>query len=281
MRAVLAVVLLSGCAQMLGLENTKFDQRDATVDAPSVCDGAPACIVSSGRSTCGQLMQTGADAGTPLRVASPTGQSCAMLNSSEGPCALTIFGQPMASYFAQDAASRIAGEIDDCGRFVVPDIDHNAANVAVVVTGTDIAESAAVVIGRETVIGTDVGVVLPVVTLAASTAWGMQLVPSNPPDVTSSYLVTFATMSDMPYQLRVGGAAVGDPPTQPWGAYFSGTVPFGTLDPVLDGSQANRSALVVPPSGLVRLSGQRPGKTCVEVMVQAVPGALIHVTLSC
>jgi hypothetical protein len=64
--------------------------------------------------------------------------------------------------------------------------------------------------------------------------------------------------------------------------YFAGTVPFGTLDPSLTGTQANRTAIVVPPTGPFKLGGQRTGKNCVEVMMlQAVNNALIHVTLSC
>jgi hypothetical protein len=96
------------------------------VDAPSVCDGAPACAAGTGRSVCGYLVQTGAMAGTPLRVASPTGQSCATLGSTEGPCALSIFGQPMTSYFAGNTADQIVGELDDCGRYVIRDIDQSA-----------------------------------------------------------------------------------------------------------------------------------------------------------
>jgi hypothetical protein len=280
-RLAFVALALTGCAQLLGLDNTKFDQRDAGVDAPSVCDGAPACVSSTGRSMCGQLMQTGAMAGTPLRLPSPTGQSCASLGSTEGPCALTIYGQAMASLFANNTADRIGGEIDDCGRFVVPDIDAAAKDVAVVVTGTDIEQSAAVLINRPTMPGTDTQQPLYVVATSTAQDWGTQIDPANPPSVTGSYLVTFETTSDMPYTLRVGGAAVGTPPTQPWGMYFAGTAPFGMLDPALMGSQANHSALVVPPTGSIQLGGQRTGKNCGTVTVQAVANTLIHVSLSC
>jgi hypothetical protein len=120
-----------------------------------------------------------------------------------------------------------------------------------------------------------------VVTSATATAWGTQIDPANPPPVTGSYLVTFATNSDIPYSLRVGGGTIGMPPTQPWGVYFTGTYPFGTLDPSLTGSQANHTGLLVPPTGAFQLGGQRTGKSCTPVTVQAVANALVHVTLSC
>jgi len=274
-------LVLTGCAQLLGLEDTKYDQHDSGVDAPSICDGAPACTAMTGRSVCGQLVQTGAMAGLPLRLGSPTGNSCATVGSTEGPCALTVYGQAMTSFFAGNPADRITGEIDDCGRFVVPDLDSAVADIAVAVTGTDIEQSAVVVIDRPTMMGTDTRVEVDVVTTATAQGWGTEIDAANPPSVTGSYLVTFATTSDIPYTLRIAGTTVGSPPTQPWGLYFAGSAPFGTLDPALTGSQANHTAIVVPPTGSMELSGQRPGKTCSKVMLQPVANTLIHVTLGC
>lgn len=283
-RVVGLLVALTGCAQVLGLEGTSFDQRDADVDAPSICDGAPACNATTGRSVCGVLVQTGATGGLPLRVSSPTGQSCMMLGSTDGPCALAIVGQPMASYFANNAADQIAGELDDCGRFVVRDLPASADDVAVAVTGTAIEQSAVVLVDRPTGVGTDTNVRLPVVTAATSAAWGSQINSANPPDVTASYLVTYVSTTNAPIatnELRVNGGAVGDPPTLPWGVYFTGGLPYGTVDPALDKTQDNGTALVVPPAGSFQLGGFRTGKNCTPVTLQAVPNALVHIALRC
>ena len=78
MRQLVSVVVVigtggaAGCASLLGLESTSFDQMDAPGDAPSVCDGAPLCTVTTGRSVCGQLFGTGDTAGMPFRTATPT-----------------------------------------------------------------------------------------------------------------------------------------------------------------------------------------------------------------
>lgn len=283
MRAA-ALLVLTGCAQLLGLEDTKFDQRDATVDAPSICDGAPACTATSGRSVCGRLVQTGGSGGLPLRLESATGESCATLGSTEGPCALQILGQPMASYFTGNSADAVMGQVDDCGRFVVPDLPTSAANVAVVATGAEIAQSAAIVLHRPTSVGTDTNVKLYVVTTTTSAAWGTQITSGNPPDVTGSYLVSYVSPMNAPIatnELRVNGAAVGDPPTLPWGVYFRGAMPFGTIDPTLDATQDNGTALVVPPPGAFQLGGFRTGRNCMPESLQAVPNALIHIAMPC
>jgi len=275
---VLVLLMLGGCAQLLGLDDTKYDQHDAMVDAPSICDGAPACTAASGRSVCGVLLQTG---GVPLRVGEPTGQSCSTM---EGPCALQVLGDSMASYFAGTTASAVVGQLDDCGRFVVPDLPTTADDVAVWVTGPEIEQSAVVVVDRPTSAGTDTGVKLFVVTTATSAAWGTQISSTSPPDVTGSYLVSYINMMNAPIatnELRVNGGAVGDPPTLPWGVYFSGSMPFGSVDPSLNATQDTGTALLVPAAGSFQLGGFRTGKTCTPVSLQAVPNALIHIALRC
>lgn len=278
------LVAAAGCTRVLGLDDTTFEQRDATVDAPSSCDGAPRCTSSTGRSACGQLFGTGELAGQLLRVTSPTGETCANLSSSEGPCAYTIYGQTATSFYAGNAAERIAGEIDDCGRFVVLDIDASAADAAVVVTGTDAIDSAAVVIGRDTLVGADTGITAPVVTTATATAWGTQISSTDPPQVTGAVLVSYVDAAGQPLaseELRVDGGGVNAPPAVPWGVYFTGTQPYDSIDPTLTTTQVSGAALVVPAAGSFQLGGFRPGKNCTPVTLQPVGTALIHVTLSC
>jgi hypothetical protein len=279
--ALVAVLGSSGCAQILGLDNTRFDQKDAPGDSPNVCDGAPACTSGPGRSVCGQLVDTGAAAGQALRAATPTGASCTTV-TSDGPCALTVYGQPMASYFAGTTTDRVAGTIDDCGRYVVRDLNASAADVAVVFTGATIDESASVLRGRPTMAGTDT-LLAPIVRTGTVTRWAMQLSGTSPPNVTGSYLVSYVSASTpiANEELRIGGASVGNQPTIPWGAYFTGALPYGDLDPAATKTTATGTAIVVPPNGSFMLGGFRTGANCPAVPLQAVTGALIHVTLSC
>jgi hypothetical protein len=223
-----------------------------------------------------------------MRVASPTGMTCSELGSSEGPCALSIFGQAKTSYFANNGTDRIAGEIDDCGRFVVPDLDASVADVAVAVKGgTDFVESAALLLGRDTTPGTDKDLYLPVVTAATENAWGVQLSasnPSNPPNLVGGYLVTYLNMSALAIageELRVNGGPVNQPPATPWGAYFSGMAPFGVLDPALTTTQDSGTAAVAPAAGTFMLGGFRQGRTCTQVSLQPVSTAIIHITMRC
>ncbi len=277
----LAALLLActGCAQLLGLDSTKFDYKDAMVDAPSVCDGAPACTSTTGRSLCGIVIDTGTNAGAPLRVASPTGGAC---TNAEGPCALTVYGQTKADLFA-GAATHVAGTIDDCGRFVVPDLDASAADVAVVLTAASNATSATLVLGRPTTPGTDTNVLAYSVAMTTVAAWGTQLSSASPPAITAGYLVTQADAAGAPLageEVWVNGGPVAGPPTVPWSAYFTDK-PFGTLDPAQKTTGAGGTSLVSPASGAFMLGGARTGKTCKQISVQVVTGVLIHVTLSC
>jgi len=285
MKRLLVLLPLVGCSQILGLDDTRFEQHDAHVDAPSSCDGAPRCISTTGRSVCGQLFRTGDAGGQPMRVAAPTGMRCAELGSTEGPCALSIFGQAKTSYFTAVGTDRVAGEIDDCGRFVIPDLDASVADVAVVAKGgTDYIESAALLLGRMTTAGgTDKGLDLPIVSAVTEMGWATQLDPGTSPDVIGGYLVTYVNSSGIAIsgeELRVNGGAVNKPPALPWGAYFSGAMPFGTIGPTLTTTQDSGTAAVVP-SGSFMLGGFRQGRTCTQVPLQPVSGAVIHVTLSC
>jgi hypothetical protein len=275
--------LFGGCSQILGLEDTKFEHRDAMIDAPSNCDGAPRCTSSTGRSVCGQLYGAGASAGLLLRADSPTGETCATLASTTGPCAYAVYAQPLAGYYAGTTDDHIMGELDDCGRFVVPDLDSSAADVAVVFSGGEIVESVTLVLGREAMAGIDV-VKAPLIPTAALTDWAMQIDPASPPTLSGGYLVTYVNAlgeSISMQELRVNGGAVGDPPTTPWGAYFTGTGAYGTIDGAATTTSASGSALVVPATSMFNLGGFRPGKNCAPAAVQPHPNAFIHLALSC
>jgi hypothetical protein len=291
-KLALVLVACTGCAQLLGLDSTKFDFKDAMVDAPSVCDGAPACVANTGRSVCGQLVDTGANGGALLRVASPTGTAC---SSTEGPCALAVYGQTKTAFFAS-SATRVAGTIDDCGRFVVPDLDATAADVAVVFTATTNVTTATLVLGRPTMtgtdtgvigygvttatVGTDTGVIGYGVTTATEADWGSQLSTT----ISAGYLVTQVDTTGAPavgfVDWVMGGPVVG-PPVPPWDAYFSGGKAFGAFDPQQRMTDASGTSLVVPPTGSFMLGGARTGRTCKQIGLQLVPNALVHVALSC
>lgn len=283
-RAIPLVGLLAGCSQILGLEDTKFEQRDAMVDAPSNCDGAPRCTSSTGRSVCGQVYGAGASAGMLLRAESATGETCATLGSTEGPCAYTVYGQALASYYAGTTSDRIVGELDDCGRFFVSDLDIAVSDLAVVFSGTDIVESVTLVLDREAMAGVDDDVKAPLIPTTVLTEWPMQIDAANPPTISGGYLVTYIDALGGPIStqaLRVNGGEVGDPPTTPWGAYFTGTSAYGTIDPAASTTSASGSALIVPATAPFNLGGFRTGKNCTPATVTPHPNAFIHLAMSC
>jgi hypothetical protein len=273
----LVLVGCAGCSQLLGLQDTKFDFKDAMIDAPSVCDGAPACSSTTGRSACGYLVDTGANSGIALHVASPTGGACS--GSSEGPCALSVYGQSEADFFA-GAATQVQGTIDDCGRFVVPDLPTSAANVAIVFSGADNVTTALLVLDRPAMPGTDTGLVAYPVSTATEAAWSTQLSTT----VGGGYLVLFAR-GTVPQATEVawvgGGPIMGPPRPPPWAAYFGGDTPFGMLDPSATQSEDSGTALVVAPAGSFMLGGAKFGATCKQIAVQTVGAALVQVSLSC
>lgn len=268
--ATLAVV--AGCAQILGLDSTRFDYKDAMTDAPSVCDGAPQCTSTTGRSVCGQLFQVGASAGQPLRVATPTGMAC---SASDGPCAFAVSGQATASYFAGDTSDLVTGTVDDCGRFVVPDLDATQADVAIEFSAAMYNDSATLVLGRPTTPGTDTGIAAYAIDMTSATAWA----------TTTGFLVSHTDTSGAPVsgdKDRLNGADLPAPPTAPWVAYFGGTAAFGAIDTTATETGPSGTSLVAPTTGTVTLSSARTGKTCMPMpQLQSVMDALIYVALSC
>jgi hypothetical protein len=280
----LLLLSLTGCAQLLGLENTSFDQQDAAVDAPGICDGAPACTSSTQRSVCGQVFGTGANAGVPLRVAEPTGEKCAPSNT-EGPCALAVTGSPMATYFDGTLIGQVSGQMDDCGRYVVGDLDRNAVDVAILFTDQNAVpvfnNTARLFLGRTPAAGIDRDVDALAVTLATTMDWANQMNAAAAPETTTGYLITYTlgaqTIPDIGVALDNSGAIPTATDTVPWAGYFTAANPFGTLDSAAPGTSANGTAFTVLPTGPFSLEGVRTGKRCKIANLKSVANTLIHV----
>lgn len=287
MRAVLALAFISaGCSQLLGLDDTTYAPKDAPTDAPSVCDGAPACVDSgTGRSLCGQLVETGERAGTPLRVAAPTGAACPV-DSTEGPCALDVYALPAQSLFDEDTVGRVDGAVDDCGRFVVADVDAGLDDVAIVVEGAGHRRVATLVLDRPVVTGADRDITGLAVTDLTAMAWASQLNPAAPPPFTRAFLIRYerAGMPRSGMQVAKDGEspmtnAVG---TSPWARYTTGAAPFGAFDPTHTSTQDAGTAIAVIDSGSdVRIEGVRTGQRCGVSGLRPVSDALIFVTIEC
>lgn len=274
--ALASLALLAGCAQILGLEDTTLDRRDAAVDAPSVCDTpAVACTAVTGRTLCGQLVIAGT--GDPYRVADPAGQAC---TSTEGPCGLTVFGQGLATYFAGGTTDRVVGQVDDCGHFVIPDVDATATEVAIGISGSDVATSARLVLDLTAGGGTETGIAALVVPTATKVGWASQLAIAET-EIASGYLVRYVTTmgAAVPMEeVRISGAAVGGPVTRPWAAYFTGE--FDTVDPALTATTAFGTALIAgPTTGMFRIGGFHVGRTCGHDGFESVSDTLIHIVL--
>lgn len=274
MRLVVAsIALLSGCAQILGLDDTKLDRRDAAADAPNICD-TPAfeCVATTGRTVCGQLFVAGT--GEPYRVANPTAQAC---TTTEGPCGVTVTGQSAATFFASTSADRVMGKVDDCGHFVIPDLDLAATNVAIAIAGTEVASTARLVFDLAADATTETGVAALVVPTATRSSWATQAEAV----IAAGYLVRYVTTlgAAVPMEeVRVGGGAVMGPPTPPWASYFTGE--FDMLDPKLMATTTGGTALIVTPAtGMFRLGGFHTGKTCSRDGFASVADTLIYVVL--
>lgn len=273
-----AVVLLAGCAQVLGLDKTKLGETDAATDAPGVCDGEPAaCVSSTGRSACGQVFSTG---GAPLRVAAPTGEAC-VAGNVEGPCALQVAGLPAQSLFDGVATGELAGTIDDCGRFVVPDLDSTVIDVAVTFKAlSGFHPSARLVLNRPAEVGEDRGLAAFVVLQATTVEWATQLA-LPPDDTTTGFLVRYTSTNLTPVvgeavAIDSGSPLTNPPGTIPWAAYF-GAEPFGILDPAAMVTGASGTAFAAMPAGPFSLEGFRQGRRCKLENLRSVGNLLIHV----
>lgn len=277
--ALLVLVTLSGCAKILGLDDTTF-ASDATI-GPTACEGTPQCTSSTGRSACGQLFGTGADGGQPLRVAEPTGMLCSSV-TSDGPCAFTVNASPVADFFA-GGATPTAGSIDDCGRFVVPDIDPAIADIALSFSApSGFAQSATLVFARDAGVGVDTGIDAYVVSDATIQTWTTAMTTGTPPDLSSGYLVRYTAAAQMP----VAGEQVAKdsssplmnaPGTVPWAAYFAVSAPFGLLDPSISATAAHGTAYANLGTGTFSLEGFRLGARCAVGGLQQIANTFIFV----
>jgi hypothetical protein len=276
-----AAVPGAGCAQLLGLDSTRFEPLDAATDAPSLCDPVPlTCTFTSGRSVCGQIYETGDRAGASLRTTSPTGEMC-QPGSSDGPCGLAVAALPLTSYFAGTTTGRLTGVIDDCGRYVVNDLDPTAKDVAIVVEGPGYRRTAALLLGRLTGPGTDERVEAFAVTDATVTGWAAQL--GGAPDLSSAYLIRYRSVAGAPLAgeqvAKDGGSpfsnAVG---TVPWARYFAGNAAFSSIDPAATATLETGTALAVLGGGTFSVDGFRPGRRCRVLSLEQVANTLIYVT---
>ncbi|MBA2540236.1 MAG: hypothetical protein H0V17_11415 [Deltaproteobacteria bacterium] len=283
MRALLGIasLTLAGCAQLLGLEQTTFSPGDAIPDATSVCDGLPAaCVATTGRSICGQLFGTGATADVPLRVTDPTGATCDAANI-EGPCGVQVTALPMASFFDGVATGEVTGQIDDCGRFTVLDVDPAIPEVAV--RFSDLAltlqPSATLVRNRVPTIGIDQDIAGYAVLLTTTQEWATQLGVS-PDNTSSGYLVRYTAQGiSLPNEAVAvdSGSALTNPAgTIPWAAYF-GASAFGAIEVGAMVTSTSGTALAVLPAGPFSLEGFRQGRRCGIMGLRSVANTLIHV----
>ncbi|MFN0251285.1 MAG: hypothetical protein ACKV2T_30700 [Kofleriaceae bacterium] len=279
MRAPLALVFVaSGCAKILGLDETTFTQ-DAMIGPPT-CQGAPRCTSITGRSACGQLFQTGAEGGQPLRAAEPTGELCTSV--ADGPCAFAVSALPVADFFA-GAGTPIAGAMDDCGRFVVPDIDPAIADVALSFAApSGFAQSATLVFAREATVGLDENLEAFVVSEPTIQQWTTAMTASMEPDITSGYLVRYTASTQMPVEGEqvakdASSPLMNEPGAIPWAAYFAASAPFGLLDPAQGATAAHGTAYANLGSGTFSLEGFRPGARCRVMGLQQIANTFIFV----
>jgi hypothetical protein len=277
-KLALLAFALAGCANLLGLDDTRLDKHDAATDG-NVCDSAADCHFASGRSVCGQIQKAGTAPG-PFRVPVPSGHPCA--GSTQGPCALTIAGDTVANYVAGNTSSRVTGTVDDCGRYAIADLPANASDVVVIATGIGFVETARLVLGRPNSAGADEGIDAFVITPSAAGSWGTQLSQTNPPDVSMGFAVSFlaGTSPVAMEQVEIDGSPAGAPPNPPWAAFYKDPG-FETLDPTLTATGADGTAFVVPRNtNSFDLRGTHAGKSCTQTGLRGVPNVLQFLLLT-
>jgi hypothetical protein len=191
----------------------------------------------------------------------------------------------MASFFDGTLTGQVVGQIDDCGRYVVGDLDPNADDVAIVfadLSGTATFNTTArLLIDRATIAGIDRDIDALAVTKATTMEWAMQANADTPPDTSTGYLVTYTlntqTIAGIGVALDSGSALMNPPGTIPWAGYFSAGSAFGALDAAAIGTSANGTALTVLPTGPFSLEGVRVGARCGVPDLRSVATTLIHV----
>ncbi len=261
-----------GCAQLLGLEDTTLDRRDAAPDAPSVCDTpAVSCDPSNGLTVCGDLRTL---TGELFTVKEPTGLACTTL---EGPCGLTVFAQPLSELFAGTPTGRVTAQVDDCGHYAVRD-QVNDRDVGISIQGADLHPVVRVVIhDPDDIVPVKRDIDATIVDGRKIGEWSTQL--GVPVDALKQlYLARYRMMggADSVMAARVMGDVTMKPPNTPWAAYFPGK--NDTLDPALD---TGSETLISPGSGTFSVGGFRLGKTCQHVGLQSLSAVVELVLTDC
>lgn len=290
MRA-LAFLALTGCAQVLGLDETVFEQGgpDADVDASGPCDEIPAsCTSTAGRSLCGQLYLPG---GQPLRTTEDTPEPCQL--GGAGPCQFSVSAIDYAQYTSASPGPA-PGSIDTCGRWQINDFDSTVARAAVLFDAPSHIQTAALVTVDTTKAEAITGQRGYAVSMEQLVTWGGQAGLSDAPITSTGFLVSYRVGATAPGTPSSGvtyvqnNAGPPDPPnpvgTAPWAAYFEGEGPFGVITPTLTKTGPSGTALTVTDAaGAFELEGLRTtsggGARCEEQDLHQVPGALIYLTL--
>ena len=201
--------------------------------------------------------------------------------NSDGPCGLAVAALPLASYFAGSVTGRLTGVIDDCGRYVVRDLDPAAADIAVVVEGAGYRRTAALLLGRPAGVGTDERVDAFAVADATVAGWAAQL--GGTPDLSEAYLIRYRSVSGTALageQVAMDGGSpfTNAAGTVPWARYFAGNAAFASIDPAAPATLETGTALAVFGAGTFSVDGFRPGRRCRVMGLQQVANTLIYVT---
>jgi hypothetical protein len=267
MRAIAIIVIAgasSGCAQILGLEKTHESQG---ADAPGVCDMALTCA-TDGSELCGRLFGIAAIA---TQVATPTGEVCS--GTTEGPCGLTVMVQTKTDLFAGSAAVTPA-VVDDCGRFKVSGLPTAMVDdMAVVVSGANVATTATLALER--VMTAAQPVRAAVMLNETSAAWFATIGTAAVPAYLTQYPITIKDRSN--WTVLLDDATPAQQTTAPFAYYFGGPSPFETIDPALAKTGPSGTSLVVPgTSAAFKLAGSAVGTSCAEVTgLKTVVGILV------
>ncbi len=286
MRALVCLAL-AGCAQVLGLDETRFESGgpDAAVDAAGPCDEVPAsCTSTSGRSLCGQLYAPG---GAPVRNADGNELQC--LAGGEGVCQFTVTAIAYDQYTTA-APGPIAGTIDTCGRWQINDLDPTVARAAVLFDAPNHIQTAALVDVDTTKAEAITGLRSYGVSMAQLGTWGTQVGALEGPITSTGYLIEYRTAAgarskDVRVTYNDEGPLSNPVGTAPWAAYFDGAEEFGTLattfddpTPTVPRTDASGTALAVIETE-IDLKGVRGGARCTAADLHQVPGALIYLAI--
>lgn len=279
--AVLGSAGGAGCAQILGLDKTtKAIEPDAAdrVDASSICDVPLPCAVD-GSELCGQLIAVGS---ATVRVANPIGAVCTA--GGEGPCAVNVTVATKTNLFGVfNPMMGVAATVDDCGRFKASPLPTDMVgmmntDLAVVVEGGNTVRTATLVLNRPASGAVLTTVRTPMVPLDSVQAWA-----TITPGLTSAYLVQFPLVAGdrSNWSVRLDGVAPLQQPVAPFALYFSGDVPFATLEAALPQTGPSGTALVVSNQPTFRIGGDAGAVTCGDVTgLKLLPSTLVFLDLT-